>query len=171
MEPLPLIDRLSRFVGEKVCYVYLASVAIIGFEVTARYLFGAPTIWAHESVIALSALGFVFGGVYALQRGAHIRIDVVLLLLPARWRRAVEILNHLIIVAYLSIFIYACWLVAERSVSQWETSASAWNQPTPVLIKSALVVGSLAMLLQALAFLVRLLRGQPVPGSDGGIAD
>jgi len=166
---MPLIDRLSRFIGEKLCYVYLISVAIIGFEVVARYVFNAPTIWAHESVIALSALGFIFGGVYALVRGAHVRINVVVKLLPQRWQRVVEIVNHVIIVIYLLVFIYAGWMVAERSIGQWETSASAWNQPTPVLIKTALVVGSVAMLLQAAVFLLRLLRGQSVPTGDSSI--
>ncbi|GAB5467709.1 MAG: hypothetical protein Kilf2KO_07390 [Rhodospirillales bacterium] len=168
MTKLPFIDRCSRFIGESMAYVYLASVAIIGFEVVARYFFGAPTIWAHESVIALSALGFIFGGVYALQRGAHVRIFVVVQLLPKRWQRRIEIFNQFVICAYLLVFIYACWILAERAIMQWETSASAWNQPTPVLIKTALVVGGVAILIQALAFLVRLLRGESVPTSDAG---
>ncbi|MEO1190545.1 MAG: TRAP transporter small permease [Pseudomonadota bacterium] len=169
MEKLPLVDRCSRVIGESMSYVYFLSVAIIGFEVVARYFFNAPTIWAHESVIALTALGFIFGGVYAMQRGAHVRIFVVVQLLPKHWQRRIEIFNQALICAYLCVFIYACWGVAERSIQQWETSASAWNQPTPVLVKTALVVGGIAILIQSFAFLIRLIRGHSIPTSDAQV--
>ena len=40
-----------------------------------------------------------------------------------------------------------------------ETSASAWNQPTPVLLKTVLVIGAGLMILQGLVHLAQALRG------------
>ncbi len=160
------VDRLSTFLGEKVSYLYLVAVLVIGFEVCARYLFNQPTVWAHESSVALCALGFVFGGTYAMRRGAHVRIDVLVRLLSPRWRRRLELVNHVIIISYLLIFIYACWLIASRSWSQMETSGSAWNQPTPVLLKTGLGLGAIAMLLQAINHIIKLWRGIDLPGDE-----
>ena len=70
------MGRLSKTVGEWLSYVYLVAVAVITYEVVARYFFNAPTIWAHESTIALTAIGFVFGGAYTMQRRGHIAITI-----------------------------------------------------------------------------------------------
>lgn len=155
---LEFIDTVSRRTGEALSYVFLASVAVMAYEVAARYLFGAPTIWAHETTICLTAIGFVFGGAYAMQRGAHIRINIVYELCPAGLRRLFDFISAVVTVAYLALLVYAAWIVAARSWAAMETSASAWNQPTPVLLKSALVAGAALMTVQGLAELLRLLR-------------
>jgi TRAP-type mannitol/chloroaromatic compound transport system permease small subunit len=160
MDPLNPIDRLSKTLGEWLSYVFLASVAIISYEVVARYFFNAPTIWAHESTIALTAIGFVFGGAYTMQRRGHIAITIVYSLFPPRARRVLDVLNVLVELFYLSLLFYAGWIVAGKSWQFMETSASAWNQPTPVLLKTVLVVGAGLMILQACAHLVQALRGQ-----------
>jgi TRAP-type mannitol/chloroaromatic compound transport system permease small subunit len=159
------IDRLSKTVGEWLSHVYLASVAIISYEVVARYFFDAPTIWAYESTISLTAIGFVFGGAYTMQRRGHIAITIVYSLFPPRFRRVLDVLNVLIELFYLSLLFYAGWILAGKSWAVMETSASAWNQPTPVLLKTVLVIGAGLMILQALAQLVQALRGQGGPYS------
>lgn len=155
---LEFIDTVSRRTGEALSYVFLASVAVMAYEVAARYLFGAPTIWAHETTICLTAIGFVFGGAYAMQRGAHIRINIIYELCPAGLRRLFDFISAVVTVAYLALLVYAAWIVAARSWAVMETSASAWNQPTPVLLKSTLVAGAALMTVQGLAELLRLLR-------------
>jgi len=61
-------------------------------------------------------------------------------------------------IAYLALLVYAAWIVAARAWAVMETSASAWTQPTPVLLKSALVLGAALMTVQGVAELLRLLR-------------
>lgn len=160
MDRLNPIDRLSKAVGEGLSYVFLASVAIISYEVVARYFFNAPTIWAHESTIALTAIGFVFGGAYTMQRRGHIAITIVYSLFPARVRRVLDVVNVLVELFYLGLLFFAGWVVAGKSWAVMETSASAWNQPTPVLLKTVLVVGVGLMIVQALAHLVQAVRGR-----------
>lgn len=162
------VDRLTLLIGDKTAYVYLVSVAVIAYEVVARYLFGAPTIWAHESTITLTAIGFVVGGAYALQRDEHIRITVVYDLLPERVRRVLDLLNALLVVGYAALLLYAAAIVALRAWSVMETSASAWNQPVPVVLKTALAFGAALLLLQGAAQLVRRARrGRPTRARSG----
>jgi TRAP-type mannitol/chloroaromatic compound transport system permease small subunit len=157
MLDLRVVDRLNRRIGEVVSYVFLASVAIMAYEVAARYLFGAPTIWAHESTITLTALGFLFGGAYTLQRREHIQITALYRLFPRRLRWLADVVAHLVMLFYVGVLIYAGWIVAGKAWASMETSASAWNQPTPVVIKTALVLGSLLLALQGLVHLLQLL--------------
>lgn len=156
MLDLRFVDRLERRIGEAVSYVFLASVAIMAYEVAARYLFGAPTIWAHESTITLTAIGFLLGGAYTLQRREHIQITALYQYFPPRVRWLADVIAHLVMLFYVGVLIYAGWIVAERAWATMETSASAWNQPTPVVIKTALVVGSALLALQGLVHLLQL---------------
>lgn len=154
---LEFVDTLSRRTGEALSYVFLISVGVMAYEVGARYLFGMPTIWAHETTICLTAIGFIFGGAYAMQRSSHIRITIVYELCPAGVRRVFDFISALVTIAYLALLAYAAWIVAARAWAVMETSASAWNQPTPVLLKSALVLGAALMCIQGIAELLRLL--------------
>jgi len=160
METSGLIDRCSRFLGEKLSFAYLASMIVIAWEVVARYLFNAPTVWAHETTIALTGIGFAFSGVYTLQRREHIRITVVYNLLSPALQRALDIFNGIVTVAFGILFGYATSVVAWRAIEVVETSASAWNQPTPTIIKTALFLGSLMLAIQAISQFIATLRGR-----------
>jgi TRAP-type mannitol/chloroaromatic compound transport system permease small subunit len=160
------IDRLSGLVGRTVSYVFLISVAVMVYEVVARYVFNAPTIWAHESTITLTAIGFAFGGVYTMQRRGHISITIIYAMFPARGRAILDVVNQLVILGYLGALIYGGAIVARKSWAVMETSGSAWNQPTPVVLKTALVVGAALMVLQASVHLVRALRRLFAPRND-----
>jgi TRAP-type C4-dicarboxylate transport system permease small subunit len=166
MRRLGPIDRLSKLTGQAVSWVFLAAVAITFYEVVARYLFNAPTIWAHESTIFLCAIGFIFGGVYALQRGDHIRITVVYDLLPERARRVVDIANTLLILGILCLLIYAVGIQAQRALAVMERTGTAWNVPIPAFLKTLLVVGAALMALQAAAQLWALIARRDRPDHD-----
>lgn len=157
MLDLHFVDRLERWIGQAVSYVFLLSVAIMAYEVVARYLFDAPTIWAHESTITLTALGFLFGGAYTMQQRGHIRITALYNHFPARLRWAADLFANLVMLFYVGVLIYASWILAANAWSTMETSASAWNQPTPVIIKTGLLVGSVLLAIQGVVHLLQLL--------------
>src|SRR5262245_7635956 len=87
------INRLSLWLGRALAWVFLVGVVLTAWEVLMRYGFNSPTIWVHDLVIALSALAFIFGGSYALQRGEHIRISSLYDRMPTAWRRGCDLLN------------------------------------------------------------------------------
>ncbi len=136
----------------------LASAGILVLEVVLRYLFNAPTIWAHETVIFLTATAFVFGGLYVASRNAHIRVVLIYdAFSPAAKRRA-DIGISLACAFSTAFFAWAAWKVVLRAVLtpsgalRFETSGSAWNPPFPGLLKVFLFVMLIAMSLQFLIF-------------------
>ena len=161
------IDRLSRRVGEAFSATFFACMVIIAYEVVARYGFNAPTIWAHDATTALCAVGFLISGVYTLQRRQHIRITFVYDKLPAPARRWLDVINGLIIVAFLALLALEGVGEAAKSIRIMETAGTASRLPLPPIVKTALAVAAGLMLLQATVHLWRAVRGRAAPESGG----
>ena len=96
------VDRLSIRIGNTFSYVFLIAVALTCYEVFMDYVFRAPTIWVHDSTVMLSAIGFLFGGAYALQQDAHIRITSVYQNFSPAVQRWCDIIGLLLTLFYQS---------------------------------------------------------------------
>lgn len=70
-----LIDGFTDWTGTIISWLSLPLVFGVAYEVTARYLFNAPTIWAYDVTYMLYGTLFMLGAAYALHKGAHIRTD------------------------------------------------------------------------------------------------
>ena len=69
------IDKFSKWVGNVVCWILMPLIFAMTYEVLARKLFLAPTIWAYDISRFLYGALFMLGAGYALSRGVHIRAD------------------------------------------------------------------------------------------------
>ena len=69
------LDAVTRGVGRIAAWLIIPMVASLVYEVTARYLFDAPTIWAYDMTYMLYGTFFMLGSAWTLQRGGHIRTD------------------------------------------------------------------------------------------------
>lgn len=144
------IDRL----GVVFAVAILCSAAILGLEVFLRYLFNAPTIWAHETVIFLTAISFTFGGLYVAARNAHIRVVLFYDHLAPKMRRRFDVGISLACMVSAAAFSWAAWQSVKRAVwtpagdFRLETTGSAWDPPTPGLLKVFLFLILIVMALQ-----------------------
>jgi TRAP-type mannitol/chloroaromatic compound transport system permease small subunit len=154
----PVIDHLARRTGELFSYVFLASMVIIAYEVVMRYGFNAPTVWAHDTTTALSAVGFLISGIYTLQRRAHIRITFVYERLSAGARRWLDMINGAIVLLFLGLLGYQSSLDAWKSILIMETAGTASRLPIPPIVKSALALACAGMFVLAATHLARTAR-------------
>jgi TRAP-type mannitol/chloroaromatic compound transport system permease small subunit len=69
------IDRFTDYTGTIISWLSVPLVAAVSYEVIARYVFHAPTIWAFDATYMLYGTLFMLGAAYALHKGAHIRTD------------------------------------------------------------------------------------------------
>jgi TRAP-type mannitol/chloroaromatic compound transport system permease small subunit len=69
------IDRFTDTTGTWIAWLNVPLVAVVSYEVIARYAFGAPTIWSFDMTYMLYGTIFMLGAAYALHKGAHIRTD------------------------------------------------------------------------------------------------
>ena len=65
------IDALTEAVGGLAALIIIPLIAATCYEVFARYIFGAPTIWAFELGYTLMGFHFLLGGALTLKRVAR----------------------------------------------------------------------------------------------------
>jgi TRAP-type mannitol/chloroaromatic compound transport system permease small subunit len=150
------ITRLNRLVFVVTVWLMAPVVPIMIYEVIARYMFGAPTVWAMELVVLVFGPYFLLGGPYLLHTHSHVGLDVLRQRLSPVWNRIFDLINYPVIMAFCAILLWYSLPPVWSAVSYGETSFSAWNPPVwPAKLAVPLAVG--LMMLQALAEFLRTL--------------
>ena len=167
-KPPAVSGRFGRAVdalGRVVATFFLISTGIVLYEIVSRYVFDAPTRWAHETTTFLCAIGFLFGGLYALAHDKHIRVVLIYEAVSEATRRWFDVVISTIGLISVLFFAYAAWATVERSwfaagsgELKLETSGSAFDAPYPALIKGLLFVVVVAMAVQFVIHIVNTLR-------------
>lgn len=161
-----VLGRAINSVSGLFSLAILFSAAILILEIALRYVFNAPTIWAHETVIFLTAITFVYGGLLVAARDKHIRVVLIYDALPPGARRVLNVVISIANALASATFAWAAWQVVRRAiwtpagVFRLETSGSAWNPPTPGLLKLFLFVVLVVMALQFAVLAVNYARGR-----------
>lgn len=155
--PAPEAGAMGRII-DRIGIVFaigiLSSAGILGLEVVLRYVFHAPTVWAHETVIFLTAISFLFGGLYVASRNAHIRVVLIYDALSPRVRRRFDVAISLACLVSTAVFAWAAWQSVKRAAwtpagdFRLETTGSAWDPPTPGVLKIFLFVMLIALAVQ-----------------------
>jgi TRAP-type C4-dicarboxylate transport system permease small subunit len=144
----------------------LASMLVLIQEVVLRYVFNAPTIWAHETTVFLCAIAFVYGGLYCAARNQHIRVVIVYDVVEGRAKRLLDAVISVICMLSSAIFAWAAWIMVARAIFRpdgsvrLETSGSAWNPPYPALLKLFLLVVLAVMAVQFAILALGYARGR-----------
>ena len=107
---LPAVERIGQVLAVIAMAMIICLIAVMIFEVVARRVFNAPTIWAIDITYMTNGTLFLIGGAYTLQKNAHVRIDFLSSRLPVRVQHAVNLLF------YLCIFIPLMWLTSHATV-------------------------------------------------------
>ncbi|MCH7540803.1 MAG: TRAP transporter small permease subunit [Proteobacteria bacterium] len=149
-----IIDAISEWSGEFVCYWSLIAVFVYYYEVLARYVFNSPTSWAHESMFLMFGMQYMISGAYAFREGSHVRVDVVYQYLPARAKAITDIVTSIFFFIFAGTLLVTGWIFLADSIDVWEVSFTEWAiQYWPV--KITIVLGALLILLQGFSKLVK----------------
>jgi TRAP-type mannitol/chloroaromatic compound transport system permease small subunit len=91
------IDRFSDLTGRLIALSMAFLMAIVTYEVCARYLLNSPTIWVFETSNMTNGAAFMLGCGYALLKGAHVRTDIFWERYSERKKGIVDLLSYLIL--------------------------------------------------------------------------
>jgi TRAP-type C4-dicarboxylate transport system permease small subunit len=128
------------------------SVGINFANIIGRYVFSVSLSWAEEAMLFLM-IGCVFVGVGPVGwMGRHIRMDVVVSLLPPRARQAFDVFSDLVTIATCIAVAVCAWPVMTMLYELDQRSETA-NIPL-VIPQSAVPIG---LLLMALLIALRLI--------------
>lgn len=127
-------------------------------EVISRYVFNAPTVWGMELAVLTFGPYFLLGGPYLLHLGGHVNMDLLHARMAPGLRRAMDILNQLVILFFCAVLLYYAVPLVLQSIQYRETTFSAWNPPIWPF-KLAVPVSLVLLGLQSLAELASLIIG------------
>jgi TRAP-type mannitol/chloroaromatic compound transport system permease small subunit len=146
------IDRFSDLTGQLIALGMALLVGMITYEVCARYLFNAPTVWVYESSYMVNGAAFMLGCAYALLKGAHVRTDIFWDNYSERKKGIIDLFSYLVLffpamITLMAISIDDAWLsysIRERSQeSVWR--AIMW------LFRASIPLAALLFMIQGIS--------------------
>ncbi len=171
--PRNALDRGIITVGSAFSFLFAIATLISLYEIVVRYFFNAPTIWVHETVIALIATCYLYGGMQCLAADKHIRIGLIYFNTSGGTRRLLDIVNGLLALFFAVAIAYAAYTMVEKSwwtpqgEFRLERSGSAWNPITPAIIKMMLLVTAIVLAIQSVGHIWTAWKGTGFRQSTG----
>ena len=150
------IDLFSKWVGNIVCWIIVPLIFAMVFEVFARKLFIAPTMWAYDMSRFLYGALFMLGAGYALSKGVHIRADFLYRNFKVKTQGLVDFwLYILFYFPGLLVFLYMTIGFVQESIMRGERGMDTAWMPYLWPIKSCLLIGIIFLLIQGISELFK----------------
>ncbi len=148
------LDWLTENSGIFVSLWTVNAVCVYFYEVVSRYIFGAPTIWAHQASYLMFGMQYLLAGGFALLHGDHVRVDVVYIKLPRRAQIGMDIFTSTFFFIFAVALAGTCWRFFFDSVDMREVTDETWQvQFYPV--KGAMVLGAVLLALAGVSKLIK----------------
>ncbi len=160
---MSMVDRISGRLSSLSAWLFFATGLMLGWEVVARYVFTAPTIWAEELSRLLLVWGTLAGAAALVHRREHIRITILTDLLPQAARTVLEVFSSLIVAGFGTAVAVYGFDIAWDSYTRGRTTGSMLDVPL-AWSQIAIPAGGALLALQSLVEALRCARhGAPAP--------
>jgi TRAP-type C4-dicarboxylate transport system permease small subunit len=155
------LDRWVIRVGDVVMWLYVVAVLISFYEVIMRYFFDSPTVWVHETTIAIVGMSMAYGGIYCYSTDSHIRVNLVVDLFPERVQKIIGLIVDALVLLFSVGGGYAMYYMTSRAVINpagefyMQRSGSAMNSVWPTVTKIFILLVFCALVAQAALHLIK----------------
>mgnify|MGYP001493129944 FL=1 len=150
------IDKSSKWIGNVVCWITIPLMFAMVYEVLARKLFLAPTMWAYDMSRFFYGALFMLGAGYALSRGVHIRADFLYRNFKVKNQGLVDFWLYLLFYfPGLLFFFYMTTGFVLESIKRGERGMDTAWMPFLWPIKACLWFGILFLLIQGISELFK----------------
>ena len=151
-----VIDTMSDWTGKIVCLLVVPIMLAMVYEVVARKIFIAPTLWAFDISRMLYGISFMLGAAYGLMRGLHIRADFLYRGLSERMQGRIDLVLYVLLFMPSMLFLlYAGYEFALKSIMQGERAGDSTWAPIVWPVKSALAAGVFMLLVQGISEILK----------------
>lgn len=150
------IDNTSEWMGIIARVFTVALILVMVTEVTMRYAFNRPTMWAYETSIMLGCAIYAMGFAYVERHNAHVRVDVFYTRLSPRGKAIIDVIGGLLVfIPLIAILIYASWgWMIKAWIIKEKMFETFWFPPAYPL-RTAVAIGFGMLALQGLVRLCR----------------
>jgi TRAP-type C4-dicarboxylate transport system permease small subunit len=144
----------------------LGILLLIGGEIVARNILGISLHFSWDLAGYLMGTCFLFASAGAMKGGSHVRVTVLLEVVPLVAARALDLFACVVGLVICVTLSWALIDMAWLSVARGSTAATAFRVPL-VYPQAALAFGAVLLTLQCLAQLLRLTRGEMLSTGPG----
>lgn len=144
------VDALNYYVGRFAMYLFFVLGACLLYSTFSRVVLGVPVNWVLEMSQFLLSAYYLLGGAYAMQQGAHVRMDLFFDRLSPRRKAITDMITILFIIFYLCVMVMGGISSTNYAIVYSQKNYTAW---APVLwpIKLIMTVGIFLLLLQCVS--------------------
>lgn len=151
-----ILDGIAEWTGRIVSWLIIPMVGSLVYEVGARYLFDAPTVWAYDMTFMLYGSFFMLGAAYTLKHKGHIRTDSFYGSWSARRQGWVDTICYVVFFfPPLIAFLVVTWDYFLKSYGQDERIMTSPWMPIVWPFKFVLPLATVLLLLQGISELVK----------------
>ena len=150
------IDLSSKWIGNVVCWITIPLIFAMVYEVLARKLFNAPTMWAYDMSRFMYGALFMLGAGYALSKGVHIRADFLYRNFKTKNQGRIDFWLYLLFYfPGLTVFLYMSTGFLQESIMRGEKGMDTAWMPFMWPIKACLWFGIVFLLVQGISELFK----------------
>lgn len=148
-------DSVSEYAGRATSLIIFALLFVVLYEVVARKIFNAPTVWAFDLSYMLYASMFLLGGAYTLKHRQHVAIDIITTMFSRKTQAIISLFAYsFFFFPFVLVFIYVTGNFALQAWSNLETSQSPWGQPL-YHFKTLMPLGFILLLFQGISEFIK----------------
>ena len=125
-----LSEKIIKYSGYCSSGLFILIGFIVSFEVIARYIFNAPTIWVNEASRFLQIWATYLALTYTFHKKDFIRITFIYDRLNDKGKKILDFISFLFIISFSLIVVYYGWLIAYDSLETGRTSATILDVPS-----------------------------------------
>ncbi len=119
------VQKLTRglisVLGVTANLLLVAMLLVIGLQVVARFVLGAPTMWAEELGRYLLVAVTMLGSAILMEKNEHIAIDTFVDMMPERVRNALSWLRDAITLTVCGLIAWYGWTLVGIGARQSST--------------------------------------------------
>lgn len=153
------LDRVAIASGRLASWLIIPMVLSLVYEVAARYLFAAPTLWAYDMTFMLYGAFFMLGAAFTLQRQGHIRTDSLYAQWSPRRQAAMDLVGYVLMFApVVAVFLWVGWGYFAKAFATGERFVSSPWMPVTWPFKAVMPLAGLLLAVQGLAEVAKCLH-------------
>ncbi|MFA7670031.1 MAG: TRAP transporter small permease [Burkholderiaceae bacterium] len=149
-------DLITRLIKVIVVVMVIVMVCAIIWQITMRYIFNSPPSWTEELALLLFSWSMLLMLAVGVRESFHVRMDVLVLLLPKAGNRALQMLIDIAIAGFGA---YLVWAGIDYAVGMYGATSAAIAYPIVLLYSAAPVSGALIFIYSLELLLARHVAG------------
>lgn len=153
------LSMLSPAFGISVGVAAFVISVLVSYDVVVRGAFGVTNSWVTEICSYLMAYITFGGAAYAMREGAHVKVDLLVVTLPRKAARVVNVVADTVMLVVVALLV---WLSFEFMRDVWDSGEKSPSLlAVPLWIPYTLfVLGMVWLVVEVLTGLVAVIRGR-----------